>query len=71
MEEDKPILDSASFTFSQKANCVSDADDYENLIIDCESSLGIDYDKGCFYVLKTEKWSINDEKDLIKHKVNK
>jgi hypothetical protein len=36
------------------------------LTIECESSLGIDGDGGCFYVLKTEKWSVDDEQDLKK-----
>lgn len=36
------------------------------LEIRCESSLGIDRDGGCFYVLKTECWSIDSEKDLKK-----
>lgn len=66
MTEQGILLESASFKFSQDANCVSDSDDYEFLTIECESSLGIDRDEGCFYVLKTEKWSINDEQDLKK-----
>ena len=60
----KPILERATFEFSQEANGLSHPDDVEFLKIECESSLGIDRDEGCFYVLKTEQWSINDEKDL-------
>lgn len=62
--EEKPILEKASFEFSQEAHCNSTTDDYESLVIECESGLGIDGDGGCFYVLKTEQWSINDEQDL-------
>lgn len=58
------LLEKASFEFSQEANCVTAGDDYEFLTIECESSLGIDRDEECFYVLKTEKWSVNDEQDL-------
>ena len=58
----KPTLDRMTFEFSQEANCISDEDEY--LTIECESSLGIDNDGECFFVLKTEKWSIDDEKDL-------
>jgi len=58
------LLERATFEFSQDANCVSDTDGAEFLTIECESSLGIDRDEGCFYVLKTEGWSIDDEKDL-------
>ena len=60
----KPILERATFEFSQEANGLSLPDASEFLTIECESSLGIDRDEGCFYVLKTEQWSINDEKDL-------
>jgi hypothetical protein len=58
------LLERATFEFSQDANCVSDTDGAEFLTIECESSLGIDRDEGCFYVLKTKGWSIDDEKDL-------
>lgn len=56
-------LESASFQFSQEGNCVDD-NDVELLEIRCESSLGIDNDGGCFYVLKTEGWSIDSVNDL-------
>ena len=66
MEEQGIILERATFEFSQDGNCISDSDQSEVLTIECESSLGIDRDKGCFFVLKTEKWSIDDEQDLKK-----
>jgi hypothetical protein len=66
MEEQGIILERATFEFSQDANCLTSSDQYESLTIECESSLGIDRDEGCFYVLKTEKWSIDDENDLKK-----
>ena len=62
----EPILERATFEFSQEGNCISDADDIEFITIECESSLGIDNDKGCFFVLKTECWSIDNELDLKK-----
>ena len=62
---DKPELMRMSFTFSQEGNCVGSTDKYEELTIECESSLGIDNDGGCFYVLKTSTgWSIDSTKDL-------
>jgi hypothetical protein len=62
---DKPKLEKCSFTFVQEGNCNSTTDIYEILTIECESSLGIDNDEGCFYVLKTETgWSIDDVNDL-------
>jgi hypothetical protein len=64
MAEQGLILERATFEFSQDANCVSDSDGAEFLTIECESSLGIDRDEGCFYVLKTEGWSIDSEEDL-------
>jgi hypothetical protein len=60
------LLERATFEFSQEGNCMSDSDAAEFLTIECESDLGIDRNEGCFYVLKTEKWSINDEQDLKK-----
>ena len=64
--EEEIILERATFEFSQEGNCISDSDAAEFLTIECESDLGIDRNEGCFYVLKTEKWSINDEQDLKK-----
>jgi hypothetical protein len=58
-------LEQAKFVFSQEGNCV-DPEDIEELEIRCESSLGIDNDKDCFYVLKTEQWSIESSDDLKK-----
>ena len=66
MEEQGIILERATFEFSQDGNCISSSDQYESLTIECESSLGIDRDEGCFYVLKTEKWSVDSEQDLKK-----
>jgi len=61
-ENNKPILESASFEFSQDGNCVDGG--IETITIRCESSLGIDRDEGCFYVLKTNQWSIDSLDDL-------
>lgn len=66
MSEEKVLLERATFEFSQQGNCISHPDEAEFLTIECESSLGIDRDEGCFYVLKTEKWSIDSTKDLDK-----
>ncbi len=53
--EEQPQLQRMTFEFAQEANC-----------IECESSLGIDADSGCFYVLKTEAWSIESVDELQK-----
>jgi hypothetical protein len=66
MEEQGIILEEASFKFSQDANCLSDRDDYEFLEIEAVSSLGIDRDNECFFVLKTKKWSVDSAEDLEK-----
>lgn len=62
--EQQPKLEKATFTFSQEGNCVDGG--CEDLTIRCESSLGIDNDGGCFYVLETDGWSIDSVKDLQK-----
>ena len=59
----KPKLDSASFEFSQEGNCI-DKEEYETLTIECKSDLGIDNTDGCFYVLRTEQWSIDSVAEL-------
>lgn len=67
-------LEKASFEFSQEGNCNSRSGDVELLTIECDSSLGIDNDEGCFYVLKTETgWSIDNVGELQKllDRVNK
>ena len=62
-----PDLESATFTFSQEVNCMSDAD-IETITIDCKSSAGIEFDKGAFFVLHTGEagWAIDTPEDVIK-----
>jgi hypothetical protein len=60
----KPKLLKCSFTFDQEGNGNGTTDEIEILTIECEASLGIDNDKGCFYVLKTEGWSIDNVNEL-------
>jgi hypothetical protein len=66
MEEQGTLLEEASFRFSQDANCLSDRDEYEFLEIEARSSIGIDRDEDCFFILKTEKWSVDSIEDLEK-----
>ena len=66
MEEQGILLENASFKFSQDANCLSDRGDYEFLEIETHSSIGMDRDGDCFFVLKTEKWSVDSEEELVK-----
>ena len=64
-QDEKPKLESMTFNFSQESNCV-DGGNVEELEIRCESSLGIDYDGGYFYILKTDGWAIDSVEDLQK-----
>lgn len=57
-------LERAMFEFSQEGNCVDGG--LESLEIRCDSSLGIDDDGGCFYILKTDQWAIDSADDLQK-----
>jgi len=61
-EENKPLLENATFNFSQDGNCVDGG--YEYLEIRCESSLGIDRDGSCFFILKTERWVVDSSEEL-------
>ena len=66
MEEQGTLLEEAVFRFSQDGNCLSERDQYEFLEIEAHSSLGIDRENDCFFVLKTEKWSVDSIEDLEK-----
>lgn len=66
MEEQGVLLEEATFRFSQDPNCLDSQDEYEFLEIKAQSSLGIDRDKGCFFTLTTEKWSVDGVEDLEK-----
>jgi len=61
---EKPIMEQASFEFSQEGNCLNNQDAAEFLKIECLGSLGIDREEKCFYVLKTEGWSIDSVQEL-------
>lgn len=63
--EEQPQLQRMTFEFAQEANCISNV--IETLTIECESSLGIDADGGCFYTLKTDTgWTIDSVEELQK-----
>jgi hypothetical protein len=64
-----PKLVSASFSFIQNANCLS-SNDTEEIHIECSSDLMIERGE-CFFVLKTESWSIdsNDEMNDLLSKI--
>jgi len=66
MEEQGTLLEEATFRFSQDGNCLSKSDQYEFLEIEAHSSLGIDRENDCFFVLKTEQWSVDSVEDLEK-----
>ena len=59
-----PKLIECSFMFEQDGNGNGTTSDLETLTIDCHAPLGIDNDNGCFYVLKTEGWSIDTIEEL-------
>jgi len=60
---EQPQLQRMTFEFAQDGNCINNIP--EILTIECESSLGIDNDEGCFYTLKTETgWTIDSVEEL-------
>lgn len=62
----KPKLDRCSFVFTQDGNTNGSTDNIEQLIVGCESPLGIDNDKGCYYVFKSETgWSVDSSDDFV------
>lgn len=63
-EIQKPMLDEAMFKFTQEGNCLDSHGIIEELEIKCQADIGIDGQGSCFYVLKTESWSIDSLKEL-------
>jgi hypothetical protein len=61
---DNPLLDEAMFKFTQEGNCLDENGIIEELTIECKSDIGIDGCGSCFYVLKTEGWSIDGVDEL-------
>jgi hypothetical protein len=57
-------LEEATFSFSQDGNCLSRQDQAEFLEIKCVSDIGVDRSENCFYILKTEGWSIDSLEEL-------
>lgn len=63
---EQTYLEEAVFNFSQEGNCLNPSDAAEFLKIKCLSDLGIDRMGNCFYVLKTDGWSIDSAEELQK-----
>ena len=60
-------LETITFTFSQESNCVDGrSDEYEELIIEAKSSIGISRDDGAFFVIKTQQWAIENGEEFQK-----
>ena len=59
-----PKLESATFTFVQEADGHS-SNQIQNITIECKSDFGIEEDGDCFFVLKTDEWSIDNNEELL------
>lgn len=58
-------LDKVTFEFTQEEHCMSnEMGGVESLTIECMSDMGITDGDGCFFVLKTEQWAVNDVNEL-------
>jgi len=66
INEENLNLERCTFEFSQDGNCLKGSDFTEFLTIECASDMGIDRTEGCFFVLKTESWSIDSVSNLEK-----
>ena len=66
---EKPNLFKATFEFIQDGNTDGTTEDIESITIECE---GLDA-SGCYYVLRTNGWSINNTDELkeLIERVNK
>ena len=61
---DKPYLNKATFNFSQEGNTDGTTSEYEELLIEIEGPVGSIDEKGGYFVLRTNGWSINDVNEL-------
>lgn len=59
----KPKIDSATFEFIQEADGHS-SNQIQNIRIECKSDFGIEEDEHCFFVIKTEEWSVDNADEL-------
>jgi hypothetical protein len=59
----KPKIDSATFEFIQEADGHS-SNQMQSISIECKSDFGIEEDEGCFFVIKTEEWSVDNADEL-------
>jgi hypothetical protein len=59
----KPEISQVSVTYNQEGNTLGTTSDTETLTVNLEFQES--EAEGCFVVLKTEGWSIDDSKDLI------
>ena len=64
MEEEKPKLESCTFTFTQQANCLNSRDEIEQIEITFTSDLGLDFTGDGFFVVKTDGWSVDSEEEF-------
>ena len=67
MDPTKPKLENITLTFTQEKCCTggNEKEEYETLEVQIKSNLGIDYDNGGFFILKTKQWAINDVNEII------
>lgn len=63
IDENRIILEKATFEFSQEASCCSD-NDAEFLTVEYTADLGLDRMAGGFFVLKTQEWAVQDANDF-------
>lgn len=60
----KPKIDTATFDFIQEADGHS-SNQIQNIKIECKSDFGIEEYGGCFFVIKTEEWSIDNAEEIL------
>lgn len=60
----RPKLEKASFSFCQEGNTTGTTDEVEYITIEAENLILNERNGECFFVIKTDGWSIDDIEEL-------
>ena len=66
MSDKKPSLDGAKFTFGQDEDSAGrSAVDYQSIEVEAiKMDEPSEKDSGCYFVISTERWAVNDANEL-------
>lgn len=65
-KDPEPTIDSMKFTFGQTEDtCGRSGEEYQTISVECiRMDNPKEGDHGCYFVISTERWAVNDAKEL-------